>query len=228
LRDRFFLSPEQRQNESVMRWDVGEVRVQLRSAMKGALSCRPVAFVVKLDRGERVVSFRQCVIEAERFVHRFFGERPMFRWQNRVRGSPRMIKTQPNVSESIRRIERNRLLKIFPHPFVARRIKIPPKMAASEIKLMRFGVFCWLARNGPPLRTTQSGLQGLGDLLRDIAFDGENIDQLAIVSLRLKMRVALGIDELDMDAHPIAGFAHRAFENVCHAELVCDRDNIVG
>src|SRR5437016_1861989 len=59
-----------------------------------------------------------------------------------------------------------------------------------------------------------------------ISFDRENIVQFAIVSLRPKMRVVLGIDELDMDTHPIACFAHRDFENVGHAKLSSDFRNV--
>jgi len=93
---------------------------------------------------------------------------------------------------------------------------------------VRLEVGCRLRQNRPSFRAAQSRLQSLGDVGRDIAFDGENIVQLAIVALRPKMRVVPGIDELDMDSHPIAGFAHRAFENVRYAKLLCDLGDVFG
>src|SRR3569832_2598262 len=36
------------------------------------------------------------------------------------------------------------------------------------------------------------------------------------------MRAACGIDELDGDAHAVAGEAHAAFEEVAYGELACD------
>ena len=40
--------------------------------------------------------------------------------------------------------------------------------------------------------------------------------------------IALSIDQLDMDTHSIAGFAHRAFENVRYAKLLCDLGDVFG
>jgi hypothetical protein len=32
----------------------------------------------------------------------------------------------------------------------------------------------------------------------------------------------VGLDQLRSDAHPLTGFAHRAFEHVAHAQLASD------
>ena len=40
--------------------------------------------------------------------------------------------------------------------------------------------------------------------------------------IRPKMRTAIGIDELGVDAHPVLVPLHRAFEHVANAELLAD------
>ena len=47
------------------------------------------------------------------------------------------------------------------------------------------------------------------------------------LSVAPKSRVVPGIDELDMDSHPIAGFAHRAFDNIRNTELAGDLRNVI-
>ena len=93
---------------------------------------------------------------------------------------------------------------------------------------MRLGVGCRSRRNGPPFRAAQSGLQRLGDLRGDIAFDGKNIDQLAIVSLRPKMRIVLGVDKSNIDANMVGRFLNRAFQDIGDAELLCDLGDVLG
>ena len=80
--------------------------------------------------------------------------------------------------------------------------------------------FCRPRRNCASFRASQVGLQRFRDFLCDIAFDRKNIVQLPIVTLRPKMRVVLGIDQLDMHSHPVAGFADAAFQNIRNAELL--------
>ena len=139
-----------------------------------------------------------------------------------------MIPTQPDVSRRVGRIELDRLLKIIADPFVSRSKEIFPMISPFQIKLMRLGVFCRLRRNRTARSAGESGLQRLGDLFGDVAFDGKNISQFAIVSLRPKMRVVLGIDQLHVNSHLVGRFLNGAFENIGNAELLCDLRNVVG
>src|SRR5439155_22539488 len=66
------------------------------------------------------------------------------------------------------------------------------------------------------------------DLRGDIAFDGKNIDQLAIVSLRPKMRIVLGVDKSNIDANMVGRFLNRAFQDIGDAELLCDLGDVLG
>src|SRR5438270_13029269 len=87
---------------------------------------------------------------------------------------------------------------------------------------MRLAVFCRLRRDRTPLGTGKSRLQRIGNFRSDVAFNSENIGQLAIVSFRPKMRIALGIDQLNVDAHLVAGFPHTALQNIRDAKLLGD------
>ena len=68
----------------------------------------------------------------------------------------------------------------------------------------------------------QGDLQSLGDLLRDIALDSEDIGQLPVVALGPEMRLRPAVDELGGDADLIAGAAHAALENRPGAKLAAD------
>src|SRR5436305_347485 len=126
--------------------------------MESALSRSPVAFVVNLDGGERVVSFRPCVIKAKRFADVFFRKRPNVRWKDGVRCSPRIIKAQSGVSGRIRRIERHCLLKVLPNPLIPRRVKVSPLITPFQIQLVRFSALGRTRRNraARPTKSTEA------------------------------------------------------------------------
>jgi hypothetical protein len=55
-------------------------------------------------------------------------------------------------------------------------------------------------------------LQRRGDLLRQIALDGEYVRQIAIVIFRPNVLVIIGVDQLDVDPDAIADSPYAAFE----------------
>ena len=55
-------------------------------------------------------------------------------------------------------------------------------------------------------------MQLIGDGLGDLALDGEDIGQIAIISLRPKMRVGPRVDQLRIYSHTIGRALDAAFE----------------
>ena len=70
------------------------------------------------------------------------------------------------------------------------------------------------------------GLQLPRDLLGDVTLDGENVGQIAIVTLCPSMRVRSRIDELSGHPDPVAGAAHASFEHIRNAEGAADLTEI--
>ena len=68
----------------------------------------------------------------------------------------------------------------------------------------------------------QLGLKLFGDFLRNLALDGEDIRQIAVVSLRPEMRVVPRIDQLRVHPHTIAGRAARCLRGRVRPELLRD------
>ena len=93
---------------------------------------------------------------------------------------------------------------------------------------MCFGVCGWLRRNRASFRAGEPRLQGFGDVRGNVAFDGENIGQCAIVSLGPKMGITFSIDKLDIHSHLIRRLLNGAFQNIRDAELFGDCRNAVG
>ena len=56
----------------------------------------------------------------------------------------------------------------------------------------------------------------------DLVLHLQQIGPSGIELIRPKMRTAMGIDELGVDAHPVLVPPHRAFEHVANAEFLAD------
>ena len=52
----------------------------------------------------------------------------------------------------------------------------------------------------------------------ELVLDRENIGKLAVIAIGPDVPVGARIDELDGDAHPVAGLAHAAFDDILDAE----------
>ena len=59
-------------------------------------------------------------------------------------------------------------------------------------------------------------------MVRHIVLNGENVGELAVEPFRPQVPAGGRVDELGRDPHPIARFAHAAFEDVTHAEALTD------
>ena len=66
------------------------------------------------------------------------------------------------------------------------------------------------------------GLQLIGDGFGDLALDGKDIGQIAIVGLRPQMRIGPRVDQLRVHPHLVGRALHAAFEYMRHAELLAD------
>src|SRR5205085_12483136 len=65
-------------------------------------------------------------------------------------------------------------------------------------------------------------LQLVGDRFRDLTLNSKDVGKIAIVSLRPKMGIVAGVDELRVHSHPTAGTLNTSFYHMGDAEFVCD------
>src|SRR5262249_43171014 len=72
----------------------------------------------------------------------------------------------------------------------------------------------------------QGGFYDAGDARGDPVLKLEDLFQRAVEMIGPEMRPATGIDQLSGDAHPIAAFAHRAFEHIARPQLPADPPHI--
>ncbi|MND77852.1 hypothetical protein D3C80_695530 [compost metagenome] len=75
-------------------------------------------------------------------------------------------------------------------------------------------------------RCAQPAEQRLDDLAGDLVLDGEDILQVAIEAFRPQMLATCRVDQLGVDAHPPCGAPCAAFQQVAHAEVLCDPAHI--
>ncbi len=74
----------------------------------------------------------------------------------------------------------------------------------------------------------QGGFDDARDARRDPVLQIENIVERTLETIGPQLRAGDGIDQVTADPEPIAAFAHRAFEQISHAELAADLLHIHG
>src|SRR5438477_385874 len=91
------------------------------------------------------------------------------------------------------------------------------------------GKYAWRERGALRPRRAQGETQRrklclelVSNRLCDLALNGEDIREIAIVSLRPKMRVIACIDQLRINAHAIGCALHAALEHMRHSKLFAD------
>ncbi len=65
-------------------------------------------------------------------------------------------------------------------------------------------------------------LKLIGYHLGNLALDGKNIREVAVIGLTPEMRVVAGIDQLRIHSHMIRDTLHASFQYICDAELLAD------
>ena len=185
---------------------------QLDRALVLAKRSREIDFIEEQYLTERGVGFGQIRIQAESFARR------LFRFRKNVTLARPGVKRkqdvgvgQTSIGQRIIWIARDRLL-IEGDRFrdVVPRTPLP-KRPAFVIKLICGRIVRRLRRHHLLLWAGQLRLQCIGNRLRDLAFDREDVDQFPIISLRPEMGVGQGINELHIYAHLIVGFLDAPF-----------------
>jgi len=79
-----------------------------------------------------------------------------------------------------------------------------------------------LARRPAALRRDQLHVDATGQPGGDLILHVEKVGAPLVEAFGPQMRPALGIDELRVEAHPLARVLHAPFEHVSHAEVTAD------
>src|SRR5262245_25139754 len=98
--------------------------------------------------------------------------------------------------------------------------------ASAEIKIIGLQILRGLLPN-LSLFVGGKGCLELGcDRLRELTLEREDILQFAIILLRPNLCVRLGVDELGVDPHPIAGNLHASLQHVRNTQLAPDQFHV--
>src|SRR5439155_1491438 len=98
-------------------------------------------------------------------------------------------------------------------------------IAAEEIQVVRLGLVGWLLFEPLLLLRGHGRGQRSRNLLRQLALNLENVEQLAVVGLAPQLLRGPWIDQARNDPHPRPGPTDASFEDRRHAELLRDRGN---
>src|SRR5439155_8434729 len=85
-----------------------------------------------------------------------------------------------------------------------------------------------LPDNALALSAGQCWLNRGGDARGDVVLHGEDIGQIAVITVGPEMSAGRCIDQLAGDAHALANLAHAAFENIADPKIAADLLNLSG
>src|SRR5687768_2571403 len=95
----------------------------------------------------------------------------------------------------------------------------PPGFAPAQEEVIGFQVLDRLANQAPLLVGGQLHRERSDDLPRDLVLQGEDVRQVAIVTIGPKMPAGCRIDELRGYPYPVAGPADAALDDILHPQL---------
>jgi hypothetical protein len=110
-----------------------------------------------------------------------------------------------------------------PHRLVQRRTS-DEEFARLQVQLVRVQVFRVGTHHDHARRLVhaEGAAQRRDDSVGDLVLDGEDVVQLAVVGFRPQVAILHRVDQLGSDAHPVAGLAHAALEDVVDLQLARD------
>ena len=91
----------------------------------------------------------------------------------------------------------------------------------AQIEVVSGEVRGRLARGALDLGQPQARFDRTGDAGRNLVLQLKNVVERAIEAVGPDVSAGRRVDQLAGDAHPIAGFAHAAFEHVAHTQSSC-------
>src|SRR6266404_863659 len=92
----------------------------------------------------------------------------------------------------------------------------------SAVELKRRYVRGWSLLDRTLLGGREFCLQLVGNAFGNLTLNGEDVSEIAIVSLRPKMPIVAGIDQLRVHAHTIAYALYTALDQTCNPKLLAD------
>src|SRR5262245_55416363 len=135
-----------------------------------------------------------------------------------------------DIGPSIERIEGNGVLKEPPRLIKGSDVERRPHRGVDS-RGAHEEIVCLPDRRRLQQGALQLGLVDIGhqdrnDRSRNLVLDGEDVIQLAVITLSPAMSAGERIDQLRADADAITSTTNTAFEDVAHAELAADLSDV--
>ena len=133
------------------------------------------------------------------------------------------------ISFEKRRIARHSLVQeidYLQHVLLRRPAANSPNIIGARIELESDEIGGGLFLNRQSLRSCDFGVQSFGDFLRDLALNGKQIVQIAVVLLGPDMGVSARVDQLRVQTKMRAGSADAALQNMRYTQIIADLTEI--
>src|SRR6266568_2551467 len=142
---------------------------------------------------------------------------------------PVMSRGEEAISFEKRRIARHRLVQeidYLQHVLLRRPAANSPNIIGARIELESHEIGGWLFLNSQSLRCRDPGAQSFGDFLRDLALNGKQLVQIAVVLFDPDVRVRARVDQLRVETKMRAGSADAALQNMRYSQIISNLTEI--
>src|SRR5690348_4956690 len=193
----------------------GAAGAEFKGFQKGAFGGAPIEIESELNEAGDAVYFSKLIVQLQGTGGRRLRE------TNRLLGRRFQAAINTHLCVSVRDacpskgkvgVPRKRRFKVGEAATIAFRRELIKRATSPQVEVVGLEVVSGTPADAGALIVRQLGAQGIGDVQRDVSLYGENVGQIAIVSLRPNVFVAFAVDKLGDDAHPVAGPANAAFD----------------
>ena len=182
--------------------------------------------VVELPLAEgkpsRGVRLGEVGIELDRLPARLLGLREVFLGALVVAPELGVGVGQTRPRQRVAGIDFDRLGEHLPRRFEIRTGSATVMAAAPQVELVGLEIGRAFGAQGLFLDRAQGQLQGLDDVVGNLALDDEDIGELTVIGLRPQVETVGHLDQLGADTELIARLAHAALENIVDPEPAAD------
>ena len=181
-----------------------EAWLQFDGASELGLRPSPIPIIEELHSSQRGVRLGEMLVQLQRFESRGARRRiALQRRAARIQGHENVRVRDAGVGNGVPRINSGRPLEIVQslgEPVLSAFVPVVPP---SEIKLVGLRVDRPRGRAGSWFARRKLYVDSLGDVASHLALHCQDVPRIAVVALRPEVPILCGLDELNLDAHPV-------------------------
>ena len=169
----------------------------------------------------------QIRVQFQRLAAGISGQLPLTLAAARVHEEKGPAVGDGRVGQGVVGVELDGPLVHLPGKFPVEAVELIEIFAAAQVEIVGFHIPGGHVLDRASLFGAEGDFQSFHDAFGDLVLDGEDILELAIVAFGPEPVAVMDIDELDGDAHPVAGLADASLHDLVNIEMLADLADVM-